>query len=82
MKTFIEVQEFGDFGMKYTNCIMVSNDNIDKETLLDEFYKLEGIESYRGLDYLILDEITEKFINFLKSKGFKRLKTQSVFFCD
>jgi hypothetical protein len=82
MKTFIEVQEFGDFDMKYTNCIMVSDDNIDKQTLLDEFYKLEGIESYRGLDYLILDEITEKFINFLKSKGFKRLKTQSVFFCD
>lgn len=82
MSTFIEVQSYGDFDIKYTNCIMVHYDKLDKIEILNEFYKLQGITSNEGLDYKILSTITEDFICFLELKGFKKLQTQSVYFCD
>jgi hypothetical protein len=82
LNTFIEVQEFGDFDVKYTNCIMVHSDKMDKNEILDEFYQVQGITSNTGLDYRELYNITEDFISFLELKGFKRLETQSVYFCD
>lgn len=82
LNTFIEVQNFGDFDVKYTDCIMVHSDKIDKNEILKEFYQIQGITSNTGLDYRKLYDITQDFISFLELKGFKRLETQSVYFCD
>lgn len=82
LNTFIEVQGFGDFDVKYTDCIMVHSDKIDKNEILKEFYQIQGIISNTGLDYRKLYDITQDFISFLELKGFKRLETQSVYFCD
>lgn len=82
LNTFIEVQAFGDFDIKYTDCVMVHCEKIDKNEMLEEFYKVEGITSSNGLDYRKLYNITQDFISFLELKGFKRLETQSVYFCD
>ena len=82
LNTFIEVQAFGDFDIKYTDCVMVHSDKIDKNEILKEFYQVQGIISNTGLDYRQLYNITQDFISFLELKGFKRLETQSVYFCD
>lgn len=82
LNTFIEVQAFGDFDVKYTDCIMVHSDKIDKNEILKEFYQIQGINSNIGLDYRQLYNITQDFISFLELKGFKRLETQKVYFCD
>lgn len=82
INTVIEVQAFGDFDVKYTDCVMIHSDKIDKNEILKEFYQIQGITSNKGLDYKILRNITEDFISFLELKGFKRLETQSVYFCD
>lgn len=82
MNTIIEVQSFGDFNVKYTDSIMVHDDKLDKEEILKEFCALKGIKSNKGLDYKILNRITEEFVLFLESKGFKRLKTDPIYFCD
>ncbi len=81
INTAIEVQAFGDFDVKYTDCVMIHSDKIDKNEILKEFYEIQGITSSKGLDYRILRTITEDFILFLELKGFKRLETQSVYFC-
>ncbi len=82
LNTFIEVQVFGDFAVKYTDCVMVHSDKMDKNEILKEFYQIQGITSNTGLDYLELRDITKNFIAFLYFKGFKKLETQSVYFCD
>jgi hypothetical protein len=82
LNTFIEVQAFGDFGVKYTDCVMVHSDKMDRNEILKEFYQTQGITSNTELDYRQLYNITQDFISFLEIKGFKRLKTQSVYFCD
>lgn len=81
LNTVIEVQDFGDFDVKYTNCIMVHSDKIDKNEILKEFYQMQGIVSNIGLKNNQLQNITEDFIQFLELKGFKRLETQKVYFC-
>jgi hypothetical protein len=82
LNTFIEVQAFGDFDVKYTDCVMVHSDKMNKNEILKEFYQIQGIASNTGLDYKQLHNITQDFISFLELKGFKKLKTQSVYFCD
>ena len=82
INTAIEVQAFGDFDILQTDSIMVSSDKHDTKGLFNEFYELMGIKSNIGLDYRILTEIREDFIAFLKLKGFSKLKTVSIYFCD
>ena len=82
INTFIEVQAFGDFDVTYTVCVMIHNEKLDKNILLDEFYKIVGITSNNGLDYKKLYTITQDFISFLELKGFKKLNTEKVYFCD
>lgn len=81
LSTFIEVQDFGDFDVKYTNCIMIHSDKVDKDEILKEFYQIQSITSNIGLNNNQLQNITENFIQFLELKGFKRLETQKVYFC-
>jgi hypothetical protein len=82
MKTVIELKQFVDFGVLNTNCIMIHSDKLDLDNLLDEFYRLKGIKSYRGLSEDVLRTINNDFISFLRKRGFKRLETQSIYFCD
>jgi len=82
LNTFIEVQGFGDFDVKYTDCIMVHSNKIDENEILKEFYQIQGIESNTGLDYRKLYNVTQDYIAFLELKGFKKLKTYAVYFCD
>lgn len=82
INTIIEVQAFADFDIIYTECVMVHSDKIDKNDIMIEFYQIQGINSNVGLDYNILRTITIDFIAFLELKGFKKLETQSVYFCD
>lgn len=51
LNTFIEVQAFGDFDIKYTDCVMVHCEKMDKNEILEEFYQVQGITSNKGLDY-------------------------------
>ena len=81
-KTIIEVQAFGDFDMKYTECIMVSPEKFHINSLYKEFYDLMGIKSNKNLDVRKLRDITEDFISFLELKRFKRLHTDKMYFCD
>ena len=80
-KTVIEVEAFGD-GNLYTECIMVTTEKLNLDELLKEFYILEGIESNTGLDIRIMRETTENFISILELKGFNKLKTKKIYFCD
>lgn len=82
INTIIEVQAFGDFDVIHTVCIMVHSDKIDKNEIMEEFYQIEGIPSNTGLEGRCLYDITQNFIAFLELKGFKKLKTQTVYFCD
>jgi hypothetical protein len=82
MSTVIEVKAFGDFDVMYTYCIMVHSDTLNRDELMSEFYTIRGISSNRGLCYRDLYGITEDFVAFLEMKGFVRLQTQVVYFCD
>lgn len=82
MNTIIELQAFGDFGVKYTDCIMVHSDIIDKSKIMSEFYQIKNIKSNTGLDFITLQTISDDFISFLETKGFVKLNTQKIYFCD
>lgn len=82
MKTIIEVKAFGDFCIKYTVCIMVSDEIFDIPQLQSEYCKQENIESFKGLPDNKLNEHTDKFIAFLSLKGFEMLQTKEIYFCD
>jgi len=82
VKTTIEIQKYGDFDMKYTDCIMVSNEKHRQKKLLKEFYDIYNIKSSSGMDSSMLDKLTEDFICFLEMKGFTKLKTYEVCFSD
>ncbi len=81
MKTFIEVEAFGDSGT-YTECVMVHTEKLDVNEVLNEFYVVQGIASNKELDYRILNEVTTDFIAFLELKGFYKLNTHKVIFSD
>jgi|GEM_PF-4641606 len=81
--TYIEIQGWGDFDVRYTDCIMVSPDFHNFPFLDKEFFELEGINSFKGLDYRKLREHTANYISFLELKGFKKLKmNREILFCD
>ena len=82
INTVIEIQAFGDFDIKYTVCIMVHSEKIDKGYLLKEFYKIQGILSNQGLSNETLSTINDDFIAFLELKGFRMLETEMIYFCD
>jgi spore coat polysaccharide biosynthesis protein SpsF (cytidylyltransferase family) len=82
IKTAIEVQIFGDFDMKYTECIMVSPEYFNKQDLINEFCELEGITSIKGVAWNKLNHYTQAFIKFLELKGLVKLKTDEVYFTD
>lgn len=82
MKTVIEIQQFGDFNVMNTHSIMVHPEFFTVFDIKEEFCKFENIESFSGLPHNKLNEYTEKFVKFLKDKGFRQLETKSVYFVD
>lgn len=81
IKTSIEVQRYGDTHL-YTDCIMVHSEKLIVDDILKEFYEIQGINSMSGLDYEMLNTITDNFIAFLELKGFNRLYPNIIYFCD
>ena len=81
-KTIIEIQKYADFGIRYTDCIMVFAEELNVESLKKEFCSIEGIEGTKGIPYNMLDLVTDEFVAFLNKKGFVKLKTKEVIFTD
>ena len=82
INTIIEIQFYGDFDVRTTNCIMVHSDKLDVNEILNEFYRIHGITSNTGLSDKVLRTVTEDFICFLEFEGFNKLKTKPIYFCD
>lgn len=82
IETAIEVQDWGDFDVLRTRCIMVADFKTDVKSVVDEYCAYRGLSGTDGLSYKQLDGRTEDFIKFLKRKGFKELKTKPVCFSD
>jgi len=82
ISTVIEVQAYGDFDVKQTNCIMVHEDKLNVSEVLKEFHTIQGINSNSGLSSKILRTIIDDFIFFLELKGFNKLKTKEICFSD
>lgn len=47
-KTVIEVKAFADFDVIYTECVMVSSEELNVKDVMSEFYKIQGITSNKG----------------------------------
>jgi hypothetical protein len=82
IETVIEVQQYVDFDVLNTKCIMVSPTKHHKTSLLEEFYEHYGIISYNGHKSEDLSFYTDAFISFLEMKGFTILNTDKIYFCD
>ena len=80
--TYIEVQAFGDFDILYTECIMVSKDDISTDNIIKDFLDINGLKSTKGLHLNKLRDYTEDFIAYLELLGFEKLKTKQIYFCD
>lgn len=80
--TIIEIEAWGDFQMRYTDCIMASEERLDVKALVRQFCSMEGLPGESGNDSDKLGEINEKFRKFLKKSGFVQLKTKKVCFSD
>ncbi len=81
-KTVIEVQAFGDFDIKYTDCIMVSEEKKDVKEIIKDFCVFMNIPDIKGLPSNKLYDMTQEFIEYLKMIGFTKLKTTEVYMCD
>ncbi len=82
INTAIEIEAYGDFDMKYTECVMVSSENKDVNQIVKDYCSLRGLDSTKGLPSNMLNDTTNDFINYLKKLGFSKLNTKSVCFSD
>lgn len=82
IRTSIEIQEYADFNIPYTKCIMISNVDYNPSDLLKEFFQTQGITSTSGLDIRDLTTITDDYIAFLELKDFKKLPTFKTIFSE
>lgn len=79
--TFIEVEAYGDFDVKYTVCIMYNPLDLDVYEIKREFRKLKGLKSFSGI-IGSMASLTDEFIAFLSLKGFTSVKTHKISFSD
>ncbi len=82
MQTFIEIERYGDFDVKYTDCVMVSPIERDVDKIVKDFCEIMGFESTSGLQYSQVYETINAFIDYLGVIGFTKLKTSKVCFSD
>jgi hypothetical protein len=80
--TFIEIQSYGDFDIKYTDCIMYSTERRDVKAITKAFCDQNGLPGTSGLPSNMLSTTTEAFKKYLKKEGFSQLKTNEVCFGD
>lgn len=81
-QTFIEIEAWGDFDVKYTKCIMVVEGQRDVKSLVNTFCIKMGLPGTSGLPSNMINDVNEEFIKFLKKEGFRQLKTNTVCFSD
>ena len=81
-KTYIEIEGWGDFNVRYTKCIMVADEVRDVRHLINTFCSANGLPGTSGLPSNMLSDTTDAFIKFLKKEGFRELKTNKVCFSD
>lgn len=82
IKTSIEVEAFGDFDVSYTDCILVSPDEINVKGFVKNYLSLRGLESESGLPLNMIYDTRKDFIEYAKKNGFFVLKTKKVCFSD
>ena len=82
MKTIIEIESYGDLGMKYTDSIFVSDEAHDVAFLKSEFCSIIGVKSIDTLPSNMVRDTIETFKMFLAKNGFKQLKTTKVVISD
>ena len=82
INTAIELQAFGDFNIKITYGIFVSEEKFDIEKIKSDFCRINNLGVFNGLSTMDLDKHTEDFVTYLELIGFKELKTNKVYFCD
>ena len=89
----IEVMEWADFDIPYTKWIgeslEYSNHDETKEVLVKEFLAFENITDFEftpndavQISPKLLHGLTDKFIEFLKRRGFKKVSTVKIKFSD
>ena len=84
---FIEVKAYGDFDMPYTSSIWAGNKN--RMQLISEFAAKHDLEitdkgtiRAKEANSKVLGELTKKLESFIKSQGFKHVKTNSIIITD
>ncbi len=82
MNTVIELLTWGDFDVQCTDCVLVSQEKLDVGTLKQDFCEMHGISSFKGLPSGDLHSYLISFKQFLMKRGFKELKTTTIYFCD
>lgn len=82
INTVIEIQGWGDFDMRYTEVIMVSEQKLDAKLFIKGYCDLRGLPGLDGLPQNMLRDINEDLIKYLKKNGFKPLNTYVVLFGD
>lgn len=82
INTAIEIEAWGDFDVKTTKCIMVSEEKLNPKELIKTYCELRGLPGLSGLPYNMLNDTNDDLIIWLKRQGFKQLKTYAVCFSD
>ena len=75
----IEIQKYGDFDMRYTDTIMISDNDHSVKTLKKSFCDQHQID-LSNLPHGKINYYADEFIKFLKERGFKPLKTKEIIF--
>lgn len=81
-RTYVEIEAWGDFDVRYTKCIMVADGLRDVDYLTKAFCHKNGLPGTEGLSYNMINDANEEFVKFLRKEGFRELKTSKVCFSD
>jgi hypothetical protein len=90
----LEVKRYGDFDIEQTYSVHEVPKNIDIRKILTAFVEEKGLKGYQDTRYGL--KITEKgieglssaentsaeFCRYLEEKGYPRVKTTEISFCD
>lgn len=82
--TIIEIEAYSDYDMRYTDCIMVTEEQFDVKGLVRSYCSLRGLpnETLSGLPDNMLNDTKEDFKKWLKKQGFRILSTKKVCISD
>lgn len=80
--TYIAVEAYGDFNMRYTDSIWHTEEQRDIKAITRAFCSINGLPGTSGLPDNMLRDSTESFKKYLKKEGFKQIKAKAVCFSD